>query len=145
MGVIMTMMMMMQTFSRTLIPHSIPRDLLTNLTGQTGRRRCYTHRGSSFATKRKHPLTMHSGIQSAPPHRVRRVGSRVGSRERENFSRVGCPPSCLHQVRNKDMLLSWLPVVCPVRTPTAGYRTPSATTRYLSTANYQLKHSAPGG
>ena len=84
------------------------------------------HEQRSQLTKRKHPLTMHSGIQSAPPLRVRRVGSRVGSRERGNFSGVGCPPSCLHQSRNNDLLLSWLPVVCPVGRPRAGYRTPCA-------------------
>ena len=60
---------------------------------------------------------------------------RVGSRERWNCSGVGCPPSCLHQIRNKDLLLSWLPVVCPVGRHTAGYRTPAAPTRYLSTRN----------
>ena len=84
------------------------------------------HEQRSQLTKRKHPLTMHSGIQSAPPLRVRRVGSRVGGRERGNFSGVSCPPSCLHQSPNNDLLLSWLPVVCPVGRPMAGYRTPHA-------------------
>ena len=46
-----------------------------------------------------------------------------------------CLRSCLHQIRNKALLLSWLPVVCPVGRPTAGYRTPAAPTRYLSARN----------
>ena len=37
-----------------------------------------------------------------------------GSREGRNYSGVGCPPSCLHQSRNKDLLLSWLSVGSPV-------------------------------
>ena len=45
-----------------------------------------------------------------------------------------CLRSCLHQLPNKDLLLSWLPVVCPVGRPMAGYRAPAAPTRYLSTA-----------
>ena len=49
-----------------------------------------------------------------------------------------CPPSCAHQIPNKDLLRSRLPVVCPVGRPTAGYRTPSAPTRYLSTASNKL-------
>ena len=32
-------------------------------------------------------------------------------------------------------MLSWLPVVCPVGRPMAGYRAPAAPTRYLSTRN----------
>ena len=44
-----------------------------------------------------------------------------------------CPPSCAHQIPNKDLLRSQLPVVCPVGRPMAGYRAPAAPTRYLST------------
>ena len=49
-----------------------------------------------------------------------------------------CPPSALQQTHNKDLLLSWLPVVSPVGRPTAGYRVPAAPTRYLSTHNTLL-------
>ena len=64
----------------------------------------------------------------------------------EKVPRLGdCLRSCLHQVRNKDLLLSWLPVVCPVGRPTAEYRTPTAPTRYLSTANTNYSTQRPEG
>ena len=41
---------------------------------------------------------------------------------------------CSHRVRNRNLLLSRLPVVCPVGRPMVGYRAPAAPTRYFSTA-----------
>ena len=47
------------------------------------------------------------------------------SREGELFG-SGLPSVLFTYVRNKDLLLSWLPVVSPVGRPTAGYRAPTA-------------------
>ena len=53
----------------------------------------------------------------------------------EKIPRPGfCPPPCLHQIPNEDLLRSRLPVVCPVGRPMVGYRAPAAPTRYFSTA-----------